>query len=150
MPAGMPLMIVAFFPLEFVVTPHTTYVLIGEQNHYRRIFTDGRDWPKEIEPSYQGYSIGRWTDENGNGTFDVLEVETRGPFKGPRAYDATGLPLAFDNESIFRERIYRDKANPNLLHDEITVIDHALTRPWTVDKRYVRDPNPRPNWIESN
>jgi hypothetical protein len=150
MPAGMPLMIVAFFPLEFVITPHTTYVLIGEQNHYRRIFTDGRDWPKEIEPTYQGYSVGKWSDEDRNGTFDVLEVETRGPFKGPRAYDATGLPLAFDNESIFRERIYRDKANANLLHDEITVIDHALTRPWTVDKRYVRDPNPRPNWAESN
>jgi hypothetical protein len=26
----------------------------------------------------------------------VLEVETRGPFKGPRAYDSSGLPLAFD------------------------------------------------------
>ena len=27
------------------------------------------------------------------------------------------------------------------------MIDHALTRPWTVDKRYRRDPNP--NWPES-
>jgi hypothetical protein len=79
----------------------------------------------------------------------VLEVETRGPFKGPRAYDATGLPLHFDNQSIFKERIYRDKADPNILHDEITVIDHALTRPWTVDKKYVHDPNPRPDWVES-
>jgi hypothetical protein len=24
----------------------------------------------------------------------------------------------------------------------MTVIDNALTRPWTVDKRYVRNPNP--------
>ena len=79
----------------------------------------------------------------------MLEVETRGPFKGPRAYDATGLPLAFDNQSIFKERIYLDKADPNILHDEITVIDHALTRPWTVDKRYVREPNPRPDWDEA-
>ena len=54
----------------------------------------------------------------------------------------------FDNQSIFKERIYRDKADPNILHDEITVIDHALTRPWTVDKKYVRDPNPRPDWTE--
>jgi len=29
------------------------------------------------------------------------------------------------------------------------VIDHALTRPWTVDKRYRRNPNPRPNRPES-
>jgi len=59
----------------------------------------------------------------------VLEVETRGPFKGPRAFDATGLPLAFDNESIFKERFYLDKTDSNIMHDMITVIDHALTRP---------------------
>ena len=68
----------------------------------------------------------------------MLEVETRGPFKGPRAYDATGLPLHFDNKSMFKERFYLDKADPNVLHDMITVIDHALTRPWTVDKTYRR------------
>jgi hypothetical protein len=28
------------------------------------------------------------------------------------------------------------------------VIDHALTRPWVVDKRYVRNPDPRPVWSE--
>ena len=25
----------------------------------------------------------------------------------------------------------------------------ALMRPWTVDKKYVRDPAPRPDWVES-
>jgi hypothetical protein len=149
MPGGMPLMTIAFTPLEFVVTPETTYILIGGAEHFRRVFTDGRDWPKDTEPTYAGYSIGKWIDTDGNGTYDTLEVETRGPFKGPRAYDATGLPLAFDNESIFKERIYRDKADQNILHDEITVFDHALMRPWTVDKKYVLDPNPRPNWVEN-
>jgi hypothetical protein len=38
------------------------------------------------------------------------------------------------------------KKDPNLLHDEITVFDHALTQPWSVDKTYRRNPNPRPNW----
>ena len=145
--AGMPNMMMAFGPLELVVTPDTTYILIGWHDHYRRIFTDGRDWPAQIEPTFSGYSIGRWIDEDGDGRYDVLEVETRG-FKGPRAYDETGLPLHVDNQSIFKERIYRDKADPNILHDEITTIDHALTRPWTVDKRYVHNPNPRPDWIE--
>jgi hypothetical protein len=28
------------------------------------------------------------------------------------------------------------------------VFDPALTRPWTVDKKYVRDPAPRPDWVE--
>jgi hypothetical protein len=145
--AGMPHMMVAFRPLEFVVTANATYILIADVDHYRRIFTDGRDWPKEIEPSYQGYSIGHWIDEDGDGRYDVLEVETRG-FKGPRSYDASGLPLHFDNQSVFKERIHLDRTDPNVVHDEITVIDHALTRPWTVDKRYVRNRNSNPQWPE--
>jgi len=145
--AGMPYMMMAFGPMEWVITPDTTYILIGWHDHYRRIFTDGRDWPTPIDPTYSGYSIGRWIDEDGDGRYSVLEVETRG-FKGPRAYDETGLPLHVDNQSIFKERIYLDKAHSNILHDEMTAIDHALTRPWTVDKKYVRNSNPRPDWLE--
>ena len=146
--AGMPHMMIAFRPLELVVTPDTTYILIGGEDHYRRIFTDGREWPTETEPTFQGYSIGKWIDEDGDGRYDVLEVETRGPFKGPRALDATGLTLHYDNQSVFKERIRLDRADSNILHDEITVIDHALTRPWTVDKKYVRNPDPRADWPE--
>jgi hypothetical protein len=100
-----------------------------------------------MEPSYRGYSIGRWSEPDSEGRYSVLEVETRGPFKGPRAYDATGLPLAFDNASTFRERFHVDN---NILHDEITVLDHALSRPWTVDKTFRRNPNRRPTWRESS
>jgi hypothetical protein len=144
---GMPRMMNGVGGSEFIVTPDTTYILLTGEDHYRRIFTDGRDWPAAIEPTFQGYSIGRWIDEDGDGRYDVLEVETRG-FKGPRAYDGTGLPLHFDNQSIFKERLYLDKSEPGIFHDLITVIDHALTRPWTVDKRYRRDSNPNPNWVE--
>jgi hypothetical protein len=134
---------------EYIITPETTYILTDlDQWEIRRIFTDGRDWPTEGEPSYLGYSIGRWIDEDGDGVYDVLEVDTRGPFKGPRAYDHTGLPLHFDNQSTFKERFYLDKADPNILHVEITVLDHALTRPWSVHKTYRRNPNPRPSWPE--
>jgi hypothetical protein len=58
------------------------------------------------------------------------------------------LPLAFDNQSIFKERFHLDKANPNILHDEITVFDHALTRPWSVDKTFRRSPSSPPVWRE--
>jgi len=136
---------------EYVITPETTYILTDlDQWELRRIFTDGRDWPTEIDPTYLGYSIGRWIDEDGDGVYDVLEVETRGPFAGPRAYDHTGLPLHFDGQSIFKERFYLDKNDPNILHDEITVFDHALTRPWSVHKTFRRSSNPRPNWAEPN
>ncbi|HEY6256671.1 MAG TPA: hypothetical protein VIY51_12840 [Xanthobacteraceae bacterium] len=146
-PGGMPRMM-STGEYEYVVTPETTYILIGGEDHYRRIFTDGRPWPADIDPTYAGYAIGHWLDEAGSGRFDVLEVETRGPFKGPRAYDATGLPLHADNASVFKERFYLDKADPNVLHDMITVVDHALTRPWTVDKTYRRNLNARPKWRE--
>jgi hypothetical protein len=147
----MPLMMEAFYPQEYIITPETTYILINNADHGRRIFTDGRDWPRNIEnlePTYQGYSIGRWIDQDGDGRHAVLEVETRGPFKGPRSYDGSGLPLHHDNQSIFKERIHLDRDDGNLLHDEFTVIDHALTRPWTVDKRYRRNPDRRPAWPE--
>jgi len=146
-PAGMPHMMMGFGPIEMVVTPETAYVLIGWYDHWRRIYTDGRDWPADIEPTFAGYSIGKWFDTDGDGAYDTLEVETRG-FKGPRAYDETGLPLHVDNQSVFKERFWRDKADPNIFHDEITTIDHALTRPWTVDKKYVRSPNKYPDWPE--
>jgi len=86
-----------------------------------------------------GYSIGKWRDD-GRGRHDVLEVETRN-LKGPRTYDTSGLPLHKDNQTVVKERLYLDKTNPDALYDEVTVIDHALTRPWTVTKRYRRDRN---------
>jgi hypothetical protein len=145
--AGMPRMM-TYQAQEYVVTPGVTYILLGGDDNLRRIFTDGRNWPATINPTYQGYSIGRWIDTQGNGTYDTLEAETRGPFKGPRAYEPTGLPLHFDNESTFKERFFIDKADPNLLHDVITVVDHALTRPWTVDKTLRRNTDPQPDWPE--
>jgi hypothetical protein len=147
LPGGMPSMMAAQ-SAEYIVTPETTYISVNTD--LRRIFTDGRPWPADLEPTYQGYSIGNWIDEDDDGVYDVLEVETRGPFKGPRAYDATGLPLHFDNQSTFKERFHLDKTDPSILHNEITVFDHALTRPWSVDKTYRRNPNPRPSWPESN
>jgi hypothetical protein len=136
--AGMPHMMMGFIPMEFVVTPDTTYILVGMYDHFRRIFTDGRDWPKETQTTFVGYSIGKWVDENGDGKYDVLEVETRN-FKGPRMFDPTGMALHRDNQSVIKERIYLDRADPNILHDEMTVIDNSLTRPWTVDKRFRRE-----------
>jgi hypothetical protein len=145
----MPFMMIAFRPLEFVITAKTTYIVIADYNPVRRILTDGRSWPKEIEPTYQGYSIGQWIDEDGDGKYDVLEVETRG-FKGPRVYDLTGLPLHHDSQSVFKKRIFLDNRDQNLLYDEITVIDNALTRPWVVTKRYVRNLDLGAAWPESS
>ncbi len=149
-PAGMPATMNGYNSMEIVVLPEVTYVLI-EHNLpiHRRIFTDGRDWPSGADPTFQGYSIGRWIDSTGQGRYDVLEVETR-DFKGPRVIDPTGIPTHVDNQSIVKERIYLDRSDPKVLHVDITLIDNALTRPWSVFKTFRRNADPHPVWREEN
>jgi hypothetical protein len=149
LPQGMPMMMNAYDPMELVVTPETTYVLISHVNDsYRRIYTDGRDFPgPETTPTFAGYSIGKWLDEDGDGKYDVLEVETR-YLRAPHAYDAQGIPFHEDNQAVIKERIYLDKADKNLLHDDITSYDHALTQPWSKSRTYKRTGNPKPVWRE--
>ncbi len=145
---GMPRVMIGYSRLEIVVTPPITYIMMDrDHDHFRHIYTDGRDYPADMDqfPMYLGYSIGSWLDTSGSGRFDLLEVETRG-LKGPRVFDATGIPLHADNESIIKERIYLDKADGNLLHDDITTIDHALTRPWQVGKIFRRVKSDKPIW----
>jgi hypothetical protein len=144
LPPGMPRAMIVYEPMEVVVTPELTYILIEFMHQIRRVYTDGRDWPEQIEPSFAGYSIGRWEDSDGDGRYDVLAVETRG-MKGPRSFDGI-VPLHKDNLTIVKERIYLDKTDPNVLHDEVTTIDSALTRPWTVTRNYRREKTAQ--WFE--
>ena len=145
-PVGMPRLMSVIFPMEFIFSPRITYILF-ENNMPRRIYTDGRTWPNDPEPTFAGYSIGRWIDADGDGRYDALEVETR-HMKGPRTLEGSGLPLHKDNQTMVKERIFLDKTNPDILHDEITTIDHALTRPWTVTKKFRRERNP--TWFEND
>ena len=137
-PSGMPRAMIVTQPMEIVVTPKTTYVMLELHSMLRRIYTDGRDWPKEIEPQFMGYAIGHWEDTDGDGRYDTLAVETRF-IKGPHAYDNSGLPFHKDGKLVVKERISLDKANPNVLRNEITAIDNALTRPWTVTRSARRE-----------
>jgi len=148
---GMPRIMNVYDPMEIVITPGTTHILIQHVHDSRRILTDGRDWPsrlEEVEPTFTGISIGRWIDTDGDGRYDVLEAETR-LLRGPRAFDATGLPLHEDNQTIVKERIYADKANPNIIVNEIVTFDHALMRPWSAIKRYRRVAGREAVWPES-
>jgi hypothetical protein len=144
---GMPRIMNVYDPMEIIITPETTYILIQHVHDSRRIFTDGRDFPANAEPAFAGYSIGKWIDADGDGRFDTLEVETRN-LRGPRSFDATGLPLHRDNQTIIKERIYSDKANPSIIVNEITTIDNALTRPWSATKMYRRITVRQPVWPE--
>jgi hypothetical protein len=143
---GMPRIMNNYEGAEFVITPRSTHVLMEHIHDFRRIYTDGRDWPDDIDPTFAGYSIGKWVDEGDTGRYNVLEIETRG-FKGPRTFDNSGLPLHADNQTVIKERIFQDRTDPNILYDEITTLDHALTRPWTATKKYRHVQ--QPVWHES-
>lgn len=75
LPNAMPAMMTVFQPMEIVVLPEITYIMINQTHDaHRRVYTDGRDWPAEVEPSFEGYSIGKWIDDDGDGRYDVLEI----------------------------------------------------------------------------
>jgi len=136
-PGGVPRVMIAARPMEIAITPDATYFMLEQFRTLRRVYTDGRKFPGFFEPSFTGYSIGEWRDTEGNGRYDTLLIETRG-IKGPHTYDASGIPFHKDGQTVVNEKVYADKADPNILHDEITTADHALTRPWTVTRSYRR------------
>lgn len=144
--AGMPKVMSLAQPMDMVVRKDVTY-FVPLHDPVRRIYTDGRTMPKDEPPKFQGYSTGKWLDTDNNRTYDTLEVETIN-FLGPRLFESSGIPLHDDNKTVVKEKIYIDKENPDILRNEITTIDNALTRPWTVLKGYVREGNQK--WIEYN
>jgi len=145
-PYGMPRAMIVYETMDVIIQREITHIRVSSISDLRRIYTDGRKWPAKITPTFMGYSIGHWEDSDGDGRFDTLVVETRG-FRGPRTFDGTpGIPLHRDNQTVVNERIYLDNGNADVLRDDITVIDNALTRPWSVARKYKR--SRQPYWSE--
>jgi hypothetical protein len=139
----MPRLMNGISPFEILIAPNVTHILFERMNYQgRRVYTDERPWPKNgaEEQTSQGYSIGKWLDTDNDGRFDTFEVETR-HIRGPKTWDQTGMPMANDDDAVVRERLYLDKANPNILHNEMTTIDNSLTRPWAATTSYRRNRN---------
>jgi hypothetical protein len=137
---GMPRMMMIYQPMEIIIKPSVTYFLVESTSPIRRVYTDARAWPKTMPPAFAGYSIGQWSDEDNDGVYDTLTIETRG-ISGPRLVDGM-IPLADDDSTVVKERISLDKANPDMMKNEITTMDSAFTRPWTVTRQYRREKNP--------
>jgi len=149
-PPGMPRMMSGVARMEFLIAPDITRILF-DRNDYapRRIYTDGRDWPKfnPDNTTFPGYSIGKWVDTDGDGRYDELQIETR-HVRGPRTWDQSGMPMADDTEGVIKERLFIDKEKGNILHNEMVTTDNSLTRPWTVMKNYRQLPDIE--WGENN
>jgi hypothetical protein len=136
LPPGMPRVMKMAFPMEIIVTPAVTYIYADWESQIRRIYTDGRTWPDFMLPEFNGYSLGEWHDEDGDGVFDMLSVETRA-IKGPRSFDSTAVVLHENDRTVVMEEFRRIDADT--MEDRITTIDDALTGPWTINQRYRRE-----------
>jgi hypothetical protein len=97
-------------------------VILTERNmQYRQIFTDGRPFPEDPNPTWNGYSIAKWEG-------DTLVVSTTG-FRDDLRLDANGNPLTSAGKTTEKFR----RPNFGTLEVEITTDDpKAYTKPWTV------------------
>ena len=120
-PAGA-LRILTFPPPRKILQRPGLFVVLSERDvTYRQIFTDGRTLPKDPEPSWNGYSIGKWEK-------DTLVVQTIGLRDGTWL-DRNGSPMT--DAARITERFRR--MNYGRLEIAVTVDDaKAYTRPWTV------------------
>ncbi|HTB18499.1 MAG TPA: hypothetical protein VK708_10290 [Bryobacteraceae bacterium] len=117
---------------RFVQTPGLLVILYqGSTNSiYRTVFTDGRELPKDPNPTWLGYSVGHWEGE-------TLVVDTAG-FNNKSWLDVEGHP---QTEALhITERFYRrDFGHMDLT---MTIDDSGVfTRPFTVkiDKTFAAD-----------
>jgi hypothetical protein len=108
-------------PRKILQVPGLVAILYEKNIEYRQIFTDGRPLPIDPDPSWRGYSSGKW---QGN----TLVVQTNG-FRDGLWADGDGNPLT--DAAKVTERFRRP--NYGTLEIEITVDDpKAYTAPWTV------------------
>ncbi len=71
LPHSVPDQMFITVPLQFVQTKGLTLMLWEEFTQYRLIYTDGRTHPPDPNPTWLGYSTGKWEG-------DAFVVETRG------------------------------------------------------------------------
>lgn len=127
---GMPYFMTMPYSLEFLFTPGKITVMQEAHMMVRRIFTDGRPFPEDPEPSYFGDSRGHW---EGN----VLVVETRNTRPGQRL-GAAGITNS--DALVIHERLYLDPQNPDVLRLDFTYEDpNVLEEPWQMSHSFRRD-----------
>jgi len=112
-------------PRKIVQVPGLVVILYEKSFVYRQIFTDRRPLPTDPQPSFQGYSTGKWEGY-------TLVVQTIGLRDGSWA-DEGGTPLTEGAKITERFR----RRNFGSLEIEVTVDDpQAYTAPWTVLLRH--------------
>jgi hypothetical protein len=109
------------YPFKILETPGIVVILYEAVHSYRQIFTDGRALPKDANPAWLGYSVGRWQK-------DAFVVESTG-FNDNVWLDNLGHP-ATEQLRVTERFLRRDFGHMDI---EITIDDpKAYTKPWSV------------------
>ena len=130
LPSGVPRLWAVPFPLEIIVQPKRVSIIHEMESQVRRVFMDGRPHPDELDPSFNGHSVGHWEG-------DVLVIDTIG-LRPDTVYDRTVAHHTRNLHVTERLRL----AEPDLLEVQITMDDpEVFTRPWVVTRHYDRQPD---------
>ena len=117
---GGPRMLLLPTMKKFVLTPELLILLNEYNTSFRQIFLDGRPLPDDPNPTWNGYSSGRWEG-------DVLVVQSIG-YRDDQWLDAAGSPLT--NSAKVTERFHR--LSVGRMEVQISVDDPKVyTKPWT-------------------
>jgi hypothetical protein len=121
LPEGMPLLEMAPAPYKIIQMPGLTVMLYERDTTFRQVYTDGRKLPEDPQPSWLGYSVGKWDG-------DSLVVDTIG-FNDRGWLDARGHT---HSESLhLTERFHR--LDVGHMEVQLTIDDpKTYTRPFTV------------------
>jgi hypothetical protein len=124
-PPGVPRILLIPFPFEIIQTSGRVLMLFEYDHFVRQIYTDGREHPKDLDPTWMGNSIGNW-----NG--DTLVIDTIG-FNDKTWLDMMGLPHSEALHVV--EHLHR--VDHDTLQDDIVIDDpKTFTKPWNVQKLF--------------
>jgi hypothetical protein len=131
LPQGLTRSMNSPFPIEIFQTAKRVAVLYEAWNVFHVIPTDGRGFPKDVQPTWMGTSIGKWDG-------DTLVVNTIG-FNGKTRLDTVGHPLT---EQLHVTERYTRADSKHITYEVIVEDPKAYTAPW----KNVRTFTLRPDW----
>jgi hypothetical protein len=136
-PLGMPRMMNMVYLFEVLVSPDKLTIIAEEQSQVRRLWTDGRGFPDDMYPTYNGSSIAHWEGP-------VLVVQTDG-LKSDIPINQKGLMHSDKLKVSERLWIEPDKKT---MKNQITLTDpETFATPWVVTKTYKRTTDPLNEYV---
>jgi hypothetical protein len=118
------------YPFKILERPDMVVIMYEAVHAYRQIFTDGRTLPKDPNPAWFGYSVGRWDG-------DAFVVESSG-FNDNVWLDNAGRPAT--EQLKVTERFVRK--NFGQMEIQVTIDDpKTYTRPWSVTQQLAFQPD---------